>query len=242
MLPEVFVGDSDRSTERLVALVRQEAERATSGRGLFALALAGGSVGTTYFPALSRLPFDWPRTAVFWADERAVPASDPESNYGLAHRLWLAPAEVPDASVHRMPADQPDLDAAAETYGDVLRRLLGTPPRLDLALLGVGPDGHVASLFPGHALLDEHARPAAALTDAPKPPPRRLTLTLPTLATAHVVLAAAGRAKADVLREALETADSPLPVARLLRRARRTSLLLDPEAAARLARPSITSG
>lgn len=213
-----------------------DVERALADRGLFALALAGGSVATTFVPTLARLPFDWSRTAIVWADERAVPPSDPESNYAIARRLWFEPQGVPDRAIHRMPADAPDLTAAANTYADTLMRVLGAPPRLDLALLGVGPDGHVASLFPAHPLLAEERAWVAAVTDAPKAPARRLTLTLPALATAgRIVFAATGRAKAHCLREALEQPGSELPVALLTRRAHRAVFLLDPDAASAIA-------
>ena len=115
---------------------------------------------------------------ILFGDERAVPPGHPDSNYGAARSLWLNPAGVPASSVFRMPADAPDLDRAAADYEAVLLRECGRPPRLDLALLGVGPDGHVCSLFTGYPLLRESARWVAALGDSPKPPPRRLTLTL----------------------------------------------------------------
>ncbi len=118
-----------------------------------------------------------------------------------------------------------------------MARILGAPPRLDLALLGVGPDGHVCSLFPGHPLLLEESRSVAVVDDSPKPPPRRLTLTLPVLAAAElVVVAALGRGKAEVVREAVEESASALPVARVARRARRCVFLVDAEAASRLTR------
>jgi 6-phosphogluconolactonase len=172
---------------------------------------------------------------VFWADERAVPPGDPESNYGMARTLLLEPAGVPSERTHPMDGQAADLDRAAEAYGDELARVLGTPPRLDLALLGVGPDGHVASLFPGHPVLREEAHAVSAVYDAPKPPARRLTLTLPVLASAaQVVVFATGEAKARMLRTALEHPDSRLPVALLARRAPRVTFLLDPDAASAL--------
>ena len=107
-------------------------------------------------------------------------------------------------------------------------RCLGLPPRLDIALLGVGTDGHVCSLFPGHALLDEEQQWVGVETAAPKPPTRRLTLTLPTLAAAElIVVAAFGTSKHDAVRSALRDPESTLPLARALRRARRSLVLLD---------------
>jgi 6-phosphogluconolactonase len=232
MFPEVIVDSAPELPGRLAPRLLEEARRAQAERGFFAMALPGGSVADIFFPRLAQLPLDWSRTAFFWGDERAVPASDPQSNYGKARALWLEPAKVPAASVHPMPADATDLDGSAAAYADVMVRVLGTPPRLDLVLLGVGPDGHVCSLFPGHRLLREERLSVAALEDSPKPPPRRLTLTLPTLAAADlVVVAAMGPSKAAAVRAALHDPASPLPLALVTRRARRALFLLDRTAA-----------
>jgi 6-phosphogluconolactonase len=232
---EIIVGEAQALAEMFAGRLEQAARGVLSARGSFSIALPGGSVAAALFPRLARLPVDWMRVSFFWADERAVPPADPESNYGLARALWLAPAGVPEDRVHRMPAGATDLEAAATAYEAELCRVLGDPPRIDLALLGVGPDGHVCSLFPGHRLLQERRRWVAALDDAPKPPPRRLTLTLPALAAARlVVVAALGPSKAEPIRSALAARDSPLPVAQVLRGAQPTLLLLDPEAAAGL--------
>jgi 6-phosphogluconolactonase len=236
MSPEIHVGQAAVLAGRLTTLIEQEAERAQATRGFCAIALPGGSVAAIFFPELARAQCDWSRTVFFWGDERAVPPEHPDSNYGLALALWLAPAGVPARNVHRMPADEADGVRAARSHEDTLLRVLGTPPRLDVALLGVGPDGHVCSLFPGHPLLGEERRWVAPIDDAPKPPPRRLTLTLPTLgAAALTVVVALGEAKAAVLREALHEPGSALPVALALRRAQRAVVLLDPHAARLLA-------
>jgi 6-phosphogluconolactonase len=232
MLPEIIVDAPQVLPGKLATRLLGEARRAIAERRLFAMALPGGSVADAFFPRLAQLPLDWSRTLFFWGDERAVPASDHESNYGKARALWLEPAEVPAASVHPMPAYAADLDGTAAAYADEMVHVLGTPPRLDLVLLGVGPDGHVCSLFPGHRLLREERLWVAALEDSPKPPPRRLTLTLPTLAAADlVIVAAVGHSKAAAVRAALHDAESALPVALVVRRARRALFLLDPAAA-----------
>ena len=231
MLPEIIIDTPTNLGERLAARIADEGLRALASRGRFAVALPGGSVARVFFPRLAREPFDWSRVDLFWADERAVPVDDPESNYGLARTLWLTPAAVPPDRVHRLEADAGDLEGAAARAGDDLVRCLGQPPRLDIALLGVGPDGHVCSLFPGHALLDEERKWVGVETAAPMPPPRRLTLTLPTLAAAElIVVAAFGKAKAEVVRAALHDPTSTLPLARVLHRAHRALVLLDPEA------------
>jgi 6-phosphogluconolactonase len=200
------------------------------------LALSGGSVATTFLPILAaRARVDWSATDVFFADERAVPPGDPESNYGLARSLWFDPAGVPAGRVHRMPADRPDLEQAAASHEQELRRLVGDDAVLDLVLLGLGPDGHVASLFPGHPLLEETARRVAAVTDSPKPPPCRLTLTLPVLTAARlVVIGAFGEGKAAVVADALTNHESSLPAALVTRAAARVLWLLDDAAARKL--------
>jgi 6-phosphogluconolactonase len=227
-MPEIHIADLPSLTRILADELQKAAAQAIAERGLFSIALAGGSVATTCFPALATLPVDWTRSHFFWADERAVPPADPESNYGLADRLWLTPAAVPASSIHRMPADAADLGAAADAYGEELTGALGRVPVLDLVLLGMGPDGHVASLFPGHPLLEERDRIVAPLRDSPKPPPARLTLTLPVLTRARlVVVAAFGASKAMALRQALGDPASPLPVGQVVHGAARAIVLAD---------------
>jgi len=237
MSPEIIVDKPSALAETLARLFEGEGRRALAARGFFSVALSGGSVATTFFPRLSRTAVDWSRTHFFWVDERAVPPSDPESNFGAARSLWLDPAGIRESRIHRMEADAADPEWAARAYADTMVLILGAPPRLDVALLGVGPDGHVCSLFPGHELLLEESRFVAPVFDSPKPPPRRLTLTLPVLAAAElVVVAALGRGKAEIVREAIEEPSSVLPVAQAARRARRCIFFLDAEAASRLAR------
>lgn len=235
MITDTIIGDRDACLDRLARDFRNEHARAAAERGHFAVAVPGGSVALHTFPVLASLDLDWSRIEVFWVDERAVPPTDRESNYRLAESLWLRPAGVPSQCVHRMPADEPDLHAAAVMYGDEISRVLGPSRRFDYVLLGVGPDGHVASLFPGHAALQETERSVVAIDDAPKLPPHRLTLTLPILTSAgRVAVVAFGESKAHVLGEACTREDSPLPVSQVLRRSARPLLVVDPAAGARI--------
>lgn len=228
MLPEIIVDTPANLAEHLAARIAGQGLRALASRGRFAVALPGGSVARAFFPRLARESFDWSRVDFFWTDERAVPVTDPESNYGLARALWLDPAAVPVDRRHRLEADAADLEAAAARAERDLVGCLGRPPRLDLALLGVGSDGHVCSLFPGHALLDEEFKWVGVETAAPMPSPRRLTLTLPTLAAAElIVIAAFGTTKTDAVSAALHDPSSTLPIAHVVRRARRALVLLD---------------
>src|SRR6185503_5871302 len=131
---------------------------AVAARGRFACAVTGGSLATAFFPRLATAAVDWARLELFWGDERAVPPADPESNYGLARRLWLDRVQADPQRIHRMAGESSDLEAAAAAYGLEMTSVLGPRPALDYALLGVGPDGHVCSLFPGHPALRETER------------------------------------------------------------------------------------
>src|SRR5262245_8165694 len=240
MRPEIVVDTREglvrTAVERFERLVRD----ATAQRGRFSCALPGGSVAEALFPVFAGLALPWERVHIFFGDERAVPPTDPDSNYGLARRLWL---DRVAAYVHPMftgapsgsPTGSDDLDAAANAYANELKTTLGDPIRLDLALLGMGPDGHVCSLFPNRTLPSD--RPVAVIRDSPKPPPTRLTLTMPVLAAARAVWAVAfGAAKAAIVREAVEREDSRLPIAIALRSGPPSLFLLDADAASALTR------
>ena len=216
------------------------AEESIAGRGRFVVAVPGGSVASAFFPALAQSQVDWARSDVFWTDERAVAPGDAESNYALALALLLGPAGVPANQVHRMFGEHPDpstllgpgLDAAAAKAESQLVAIAGDPPRLDLVLLGVGEDGHVASIFRGRPQGDESQPPVIAVYHSPKPPPRRLTLTMEVLARAdRVMIVAFGEKKAIAVQQAFSDAEKTTPLAELLCRAKSPLLLLDPDAA-----------
>ncbi len=229
----MIVDDLSGLQRRLAADFESRAAEAIAARGRFVVALPGGSVARAFFPTLALKRVDWARTEFFWIDERAVPPQDAESNYALASTLWLMPARVPASRIHRFHAELADLDRVAQVAADELVAAAGDPPRLDMALIGVGEDGHVASIFPDHGSPAD--RYATAVYDAPKPPHRRLTLTMPVLSGAErVVVAALGISKADVIREALTVVGGTTPVAELLRASKSTLVLLDREAASQL--------
>ena len=236
MKPEILVGAPERLAAAFVDLLEREVLAAIGQRGRFALGLTGGSAATALLPRLAVARIDWSCCEIFWSDERAVPATDFDSNFALAQRLLLGPLAMPAASLHRLPADLPDLDQAAAAAERELVGCLGEPPRLDVLWLGVGDDGHVASLFSGSALLDERRRHVAAVRDSPKPPAGRLTLTLAAIAAARLlVVTALGETKAGAVALALRAPSSRLPLALALAAAGRSCLLLDPAAARELA-------
>lgn len=233
--PEVVVDTPDALADVFATRFADAARGAIAARGRFACALPGGSVAETFFPVLARAAVDWGAVDFFWGDERAVGPTDPDSNYGLAERLLLEPVGAASGGVHRIMGEIGDLDGAARAYEEELIRVLGGPPRLDLVVLGLGPEGHVCSLFPGHPLLDERTRLVAPITDSPKPPPERITFTMAPLALARETwVAGFGASKADAIAAAVDDPASRLPVALALRAAPRALVLVDPAAAGRL--------
>jgi 6-phosphogluconolactonase len=228
---------AEAAADRIVAAARNAIRR----RGRCFLALSGGSTPRLVCPLLTSRPridsVDWSRVEFFWGDERAVPPDHPESNFGLARTQLLdhLPGVRP-ASVHRMPADAHDLDAAAARYEAELRRAFdvrrGTsrPPRFDLIWLGMGPDGHTASLFPGADTLAERRRwVIAASAPTTSAVAGRMTFTLPLINAARSVLfVVEGADKAGALRS-VRSGSRDLPAARV--RARSTLWLVDAPAA-----------
>jgi 6-phosphogluconolactonase len=201
------------------------------------VALAGGKTPAAMYRLLSEPPFrsagDWTRIDWFWGDERCVPPDHPDSNYRMAMEALLTPLAVPPERIHRMPADAADLDAAAREYEHTIRRIAGpgvpdrathsgaaSAPELDLVLLGIGSDGHTASLFPGSEGLNERRRLVIA-HHAPGPDAMRMTMTYPLLWNArHVLLLATGADKADAIRRSLTQPPDTAPPAARLREAR----------------------
>jgi 6-phosphogluconolactonase len=226
---------AEAAADRIVAAARNAIRR----RGRFHLALSGGSTPRVVYALLAAPPrvgaVDWSRVEFFWGDERAVPPDHPDSNYGVARELLLEHLPgVRRGAIHRMPADAADRDATARRYQSELARAFGIPsdaprpPALDLVWLGMGRDGHTASLFPGSTALAEQRRWAVA-TWAPSLAAWRMTLTLPVINAARAALVVVtGADKADAVRS-IRSGSRDLPAARV--RARSTLWLLDAHAA-----------
>ncbi len=191
--------------------------QAVTARGRFTVALSGGSLPRLLSPPLVagplRAQIDWPAWQIFWADERCVPLTHPDSNYRLARRELFDQIDLPAVQIHTIDGTL-DPEAAARAYQTSLSQLFqpqpGHLPQFDLILLGMGEDGHTASLFPHHPLLKETGRWVAPIFDSPKPPPERITLTLPVINNArHVAFLTAGESKAEILPRVLETEAPP---------------------------------
>src|SRR5699024_9618621 len=181
------------------------------------VAITGGTSGTQVLAEIGRSELlgvvDFSGVHIWWIDERFVPSGDPDRNEGQAGEALLARLPIPDENVHRMPSsDQAkDVDAAARAYAEELTAFApsgAAAPEFDLVLLGMGPDGHIASLFPGQGTVAIADRTVIGVRDSPKPPPERISLTLPVLNGARQVwVIVSGAAKADPVRQALEGAD-----------------------------------
>ena len=190
-------------------------------------ALSGGATALIFLSALRNANVDWRKITLFWADERAVPQDDPESNYGLAERMLLSPLGARAPRAIRMPADTSQLGQAAIWYDDALATELDGDV-LDLAILGVGEDGHVCSLFPGHAALTQNDLRAVAIEDAPKPPKRRLSLTMRfVLQTKKIWLIGIGPRKLPVLQAAINKTSNSTPLDLVMRQAKDVTIFTD---------------
>jgi 6-phosphogluconolactonase len=232
--PEVVVlGSAELVAAAAAARLITAVVDAQAARGVASVVLTGGGVGGATLRAVRDSPardaVDWSRVELWWGDERWLPAGDPERNDQQAEDALLSAVPVDRSRVHPFPAaDGPyaDPEAAAAAYAAEL----GTPA-FDVLLLGVGEEGHVASIFPDSPAFDATA-PVVAVHDCPKPPPDRLTLTFPTITTAtEVWLLTAGAAKAEAIATSLTGA---LPAGRA-RGTTRTLYLLDDPAASKLA-------
>ena len=237
--PTVAIAPDAAALARVAAdyIVRASPER----EGPFSVALSGGSTPRPLYELLAseeyRGAVRWKDWHVFFTDERAVPPNHPDSNFGMVDRLLLSRVPLPPGHVHRMRGEAEDLFAAAEEYEQELSAANGvgggaSVPGLDLVLLGIGDDGHTASLFPGTEALREEDRWVVA-NYVPGLGARRLTLTYPTFAAARrVALLVAGEAKAETVRRVL-AGDAGLPATKAATHPRAV-LLLDRGAASAL--------
>jgi 6-phosphogluconolactonase len=227
------VKDRDELRRAAAEIIARKIHSAVQARGVCSLALSGGSTPGPVYEELgnsdlaAKIP--WARLEIFFADERAVPMDHPESNYRLVMETLLKSHPEAVGQTFRMPADAPDREQAAKRYE---RRL---PDPIDVLVLGMGPDGHTASLFPGSPALDEQERRVVPVT-APKPPPERMTITPPVVKKARsTVMIVSGVEKAHMVSRVLSGLENPRTVPAVL--AEKAHWILDHAAAGNVLNP-----
>jgi 6-phosphogluconolactonase len=237
--------DIDTLSQEAARYVVRVASESIATHGRFTLALAGGSTPKKLYGLLASEPYrdqiNWALTEIFWSDERCVPPDSEDSNYHLAQEVLLSKVPISADQIHRMPADADDRDQASLTYIQEIQRVFGTNgvPSFDLLQLGMGPEGHTASLFPHQASLHEQTRLIMPVT-VPKPPPPRLTFTPLLLnAATHILFLVTGQDKADALQAVLEGEYNPDEYpAQIIRPTQgEVTWMLDPAAASKLRAP-----
>lgn len=233
--------DLEGLSQAAAELFTKQAHSAVQARGRFLAVLNGGNTPLPLFHLLAarhRDDVDWSRTHLFWGDERCVPPADPGSNFGQAQKAFLEPLGLREQNLHRIRGEMSPAEAAQD-YALLLKRFAEPPlawPRFDLVLLGLGEDGHTASLFPGSPL--EASGPVQAVTAQYQDrPAERVSLTPPVLNSARLILfMVSGRAKADALGRVLGSVRDPLelPAQRVEPKNGRLVWLVDESAAAQL--------
>ena len=231
--------------ERAAEMWRTLSEQAVSERGHFYVALAGGSTPRELYQILTargfRQQIDWANTEFFFGDERSVPPEDNDSNFRMVREALFEKIALPDSQIHRMHAEQDDLDEAAADYQNLIADRFnvdaaGLPPAFDLILLGMGTDGHTASLFPFTTALAEKQKWVVA-NDVPQLNTRRMTMTFPIINAARAIaFLICGEAKAQPLFEVLCGADNPdlFPAQRIVPQDGKITYFVDRSAAQKL--------
>lgn len=210
------LADADAVAHRAAAIIAAAARQAVAARGRFVVAVSGGRTPWVMLRALADLDLPWPDVHVFQVDERVAPAGDPDRNLTRLHESLLEHAPLRSEQIHAMPVETADLAAAAKRYAENLQRISGEPPVLDLAHLGLGPDGHTASLVPGDPVLNV-TDSDVAFTGVYQAR-RRMTLTYPILNRSRSILwVVTGSDKMDALAR-LRDADAAIPAGRIERK------------------------
>lgn len=207
--------DADAVARSAAAFIAAEARSSVAARGRFIMAVSGGRTPWQMLRELAREEVPWAKVHVVQVDERVAPAGDPDRNLTHLRESLLSHAPLPPEQIHAMPVESENLEAAARTYAETLASIAGVSPVLDLAHLGLGPDGHTASLIPGDAVLKVTDRDVALTGIYQKR--RRMTLTYPLLNRARRILwVATGAEKVEMLAR-LQAADTTIPAGRIRR-------------------------
>ncbi len=205
--------DDASLAKRAAAVIAADARAAVAARGRFVMAVSGGKSPWVMLADLANEDVPWPNVHVFQIDERIAPAGDPDRNYVHLRDSLLAHAPIPPEQIYAMPVELPDSEAAARQYANTLEGVAGKPPVLDLAHLGLGPDGHTASLIPGDPVLNVMDKDIA-ITGVYQGR-RRMTMTYPVINRARKIMwLVSGKDKVDALSK-LRAGDSSVPAGRI---------------------------
>jgi 6-phosphogluconolactonase len=209
-----ILGNSDSTARRAAERIASEARAGVEERGRFSLAVSGGTTPSKMLRALADEDVPWQEVHLFQVDERVAPADDPDRNLIQLRESLLDLVPLPEAQVHPMPVEEVDLEAATLRFARTLEDVAGDPVVLDLAHLGLGPDGHTASLVPGDAVLGVEDADVA-VTETPYQGRLRMTVTFPLLDRARRILwLVTGASKADMLVR-LREGDAAIPAGRV---------------------------
>ena len=207
--------DADSVAERAAGIIAENAKAAVVARGRFVMAVSGGHTPWLMLRELASQEVPWPAVHVVQVDERVAPAGDPDRNLTHLRESLLDHAPLPPDQLHAMPVESPDLEIAAAQYATTLAQIAGSPPLLDLIHLGLGPDGHTASLVPGDPVLN--IQDADVALTGPYQGRRRMTLTYPIINRSRSVLwLVTGSEKAEALSRLLSS-DVSIPAGRIRR-------------------------
>jgi len=214
--------DTDELVQDLAKFIIKAQKDAIDKKGRFTIALSGGSLPKMLRGLIENSAVKWKNWQVFFVDERAVPLDHPDSNYHSCVQHLFSKVVIPLENIHPIDASfLEDLEELSDAYEKELIREFAQKdsarfPVFDLILLGMGPDGHTASLFPNHELLSEEDRWVAYVEDSPKPPPKRITFTYPVINhAARVAFVVAGKEKVDMVKSVLDHPEEGLPSARV---------------------------
>jgi len=207
------LADPQATAERAAAIIAADARAAAGARGKFSMAVSGGHTPWVMLRALANQDVPWATVQVFQVDERVAPDGDPNRNLTHLYESLLVHAPITREQIHAMPVNLPDLDASAKEYAATLEKLLGRPAVLDLAHLGLGPDGHTASLVPGDPVLNVTDRDVAAT--GVYMGHRRMTMTYPMLNRSRKILWLLTGAEKAAMLPRLQAGDPTIPAGRI---------------------------
>jgi 6-phosphogluconolactonase len=207
--------DPEAAAKRAAAIIAQDARAAVAARGKFTMAVSGGHTPWLMLRALANEDVPWAGVQIFQVDERVAPEGDPDRNLTHLRATLLTNAPISSEQIYAMPVELPDVEAAARKYAQTLNTVIGSPPVLDLSHLGLGPDGHTASLVPGDPVLDI-TNSDVGVTGVYNGH-RRMTLTYPVLNRSRKILWLVTGAEKVAMLPRLETGDTSIPAGRISR-------------------------